>query len=375
MPHRGTTWGGRAAPARVAATAIALLGMVALAGWAFQLPALTRVMPGAVEMKANTAVALILCGLSLMIFAAPAAPRLERTGQIMALVAVAIGLASLAEYVFAWQLGIDEFLFRDGGSAYNVFRGRMSPFSAAGFVLAGLALATLHRAALRKAVKWAAGLVMLIGAVSLIGYLWNAGELVTDAWLPPVAVNTALCFVLLGGGILLTQRGAAARNTQPATLTAIEIKILAGFLLVISLLLFGGAYTYRTSAALANSVEWVAHTQEVRAALANLYGSLSGAELAQRDYLLTGKQARLGDYSRLVDAVHHYLGEFGRLTNDNAAQRRNSAALGAVVEIYLQDLDASLCCSIGTRAAEFAGSTAMPCRCSTPSATSPASAA
>src|ERR1700684_4516495 len=99
MPHRGTTWGGRAAPARVAATTTALFGMVALAGWAFQLPALTRVMPGAVEMKANTAVALILCGLSLMMIAAPAAPRLERTGQVMALVAVAIGLASLAEYV------------------------------------------------------------------------------------------------------------------------------------------------------------------------------------------------------------------------------------------------------------------------------------
>jgi PAS domain S-box-containing protein len=147
-----------------------------------------------------------------------------------------------------------------------------------------------------------------------------------------------------------TWGGCAAPARVAATTTAlfgmalstIEIKILAGFLLAISLLLFGGAYTYRTSVELANSVEWVAHTQEVRAALANLYGSLSGAELAQRDYLLTGKRARLDDYARLVDAVHHHLGEFGRLTNDNAAQRRNSAALGAVVDIYLQDLDASL---------------------------------
>src|ERR1035438_327552 len=108
-----------------------------------------------------------------------------------------------------------------------------------------------------------------------------------------------------------TWGGCAAPARVAATTTAlfgmalstIEIKILAGFLLAISLLLFGGAYTYRTSVELANSVEWVAHTQEVRAALANLYGSLSGAELAQRDYLLTGKPARLDDYARLVDAV------------------------------------------------------------------------
>jgi PAS domain S-box-containing protein len=131
----------------------------------------------------------------------------------------------------------------------------------------------------------------------------------------------------------------------PAQLTAlatVEIKILLGFLLGMSLLLFGGIYTYRTNVELADSVEWVAHTQEVRATLADLYGSLAGAELAQRDYLLTTQHARLVESGRLVDVVHHRLAELGRLTSDNAAQQGDWAALKSVVKSRLDDMAATL---------------------------------
>ena len=340
MPHLSLSIGNRTAPARLAATTTALIALAALAGWVFGLPALTRIMPGAVEMKANTAIALILCGVSLMTLAAPGAPRLERVAKVIALAVATLGLASLAEYILGWQLGIDELLFKDRGTAFNVLRGRMSPLSAAAFVLAGFSLGIMRREAMRKVVNWGAGLVILIGAVSLIGYVWNAGELVTDVWLPPVAINTAICFVLLGAGILLSP--SAAASGRNARLAAVEIRILAGFLLAMSLLLLGGTYTYRTSVQLADSVEWVAHTQEVRASLANLSGSLGGAELAQRDYLLTTQQSHLDEYQRLVDVAHGQLADLGHLIGDNPTQRSDWDALGAGVARYLQDLDDSL---------------------------------
>ena len=68
-------------------------------------------------------------------------------------------------------------------------------------------------------------------------------------------------------------------------LAAVEIKILAGFIVALLLLLIGGSYTYRTNAEFADAVEWTAHRQEVRAAVASIYGSLAGAEVALRDYL------------------------------------------------------------------------------------------
>jgi PAS domain S-box-containing protein len=343
MPQNGQTSGNRAAPARAAATATMLFGLVALAGWAFHIPALTSVLPGAVEMKANTAVALILCGVALLISADRTAVSMERIATGSALAVVAIGLATLAEYLFGWQLRIDELLVKDTDVAYNVFRGRMSPLSAAAFVVIGSALAVMRRDSMLNAAKSAAGVVILIGSVCIVGYLWNAGELITDRWLPPVAINTAVCFVLLGAGILLSpDRSGAGLDIQLSDFATVEIKILSGFLLAVSLLLFGGTYTYRTSVELADSVEWVAHTQEVRAILANLYGSLAGAELAQRDYLLTAQHVRLDEYVHLVKIVQDHLAELGRLTRDNPAQQRDWAALKSAVQDRLDDMSGAV---------------------------------
>jgi PAS domain S-box-containing protein len=120
--------------------------------------------------------------------------------------------------------------------------------------------------------------------------------------------------------------------------TSVEIRILWGLLLALSLLLFGGIYTYRTSVELADSVAWVAHTQDVRATLANLYGSLAGAELAQRDYLLTAQQVRLDEYARLVKVLQDRLAELGRLTRDNPTQQRDWTALKSAVQNRLDDM-------------------------------------
>jgi len=125
-------------------------------------------------------------------------------------------------------------------------------------------------------------------------------------------------------------------------LATVEIKILSAFLLSMSLLLFGGSYTYRTSVELSDSVEWVAHTQEVRATLADLYGTLAGAELAQLDYLVTAQPARLDEYLRLVNVVQYRLAELGRLTRDNAAQQRDWAALKSAVKSCLDDMAGAL---------------------------------
>jgi PAS domain S-box-containing protein len=131
---------------------------------------------------------------------------------------------------------------------------------------------------------------------------------------------------------------ARAAATAAALFGTLEIKILSGFLLAMSLLLFGGAYTYRTSVQLAGSLEWVAHSQEVRATLAGLYGSLARAELAQRDYLLTAQQGRLDEYMRLVKEVQDDLASVARLTVDNPAQQHNWAVLNSVVAGRLDNM-------------------------------------
>ena len=120
------------------------------------------------------------------------------------------------------------------------------------------------------------------------------------------------------------------------------MKILAGFLVAIALLLFGGSYTYHASVEFADSVEWIAHTQEVRAAVADLYGSVAGAEVAERDYFLTKAPQPLDEYRRLIDRVQHDVQQLSGLIADNPAQHRNFVATQTVVDARLRTLAAAL---------------------------------
>ena len=56
-----------AALPQLAAVLTAVLGLLVLAGWAFAIPVLKSVLPGAVEMTANTAVGLVLAACALFI--------------------------------------------------------------------------------------------------------------------------------------------------------------------------------------------------------------------------------------------------------------------------------------------------------------------
>src|SRR5690242_4986495 len=81
------------------------IGVSALAGWIFGIPSLKSIVPGAVEMKANTAVALLLSGAAVLFLAARPSAWQMRLVLALALAVGALGLATLLQYVLGWQLG------------------------------------------------------------------------------------------------------------------------------------------------------------------------------------------------------------------------------------------------------------------------------
>jgi PAS domain S-box-containing protein len=318
--------------ARTAGLLSALLGLLVLAGWLLDIPVFRSVVGGAVQMKANTAVGLILSGAALFIAGRPpAAPAAIRWARGLALSASALGWATLGQYLFGWQPGIDEWLVRDTANAYNAIPGRMSPFSALSLGTIGIALASLPSARWRVLVRPMAALTLLVGLVSLLGYAWNASELVTDNLVPPVALHSAFAFVLLGTGTLL-----AARQWQPPlpvdpaeeradaegqSRASIEFRVAGGFAGVFLLLIVAGGLSYRTSDDFVQSARWVAHSQEVRANLHQLYEALSGAEAASRAYVLSGN-ARLRDEAvRLSTEARRVAQDLSHLVAGDPEQR------------------------------------------------------
>jgi PAS domain S-box-containing protein len=131
-------------------------------------------------------------------------------------------------------------------------------------------------------------------------------------------------------------------DTEVAAPAAVEIKILAGFVVAMSLLLVGGSYTYRTVVRYGDSVDWVARRQEVRTSLASLYGSLTGAEVALRDYVLTTDPERHDDYQRSVSDAQSRLADLEILSRDNPEQQQNFAALRPLVAIQLAAMTSTL---------------------------------
>src|ERR1700689_76539 len=93
---------------QVTSIAAMALGCVVLYGWAFGIEPLKTVFPGMVTMKVNTAVGLACSGAALWLLL-PAKSRTPKryVARLLALVPTLIGAATLSEYIFRLNLGID----------------------------------------------------------------------------------------------------------------------------------------------------------------------------------------------------------------------------------------------------------------------------
>ena len=219
-------------------------GAVGLAGWTFNVEVLKSLV-GTITMKANTAVALIVSGASLAL-TVRGGRRLTVVAQVLAGAATLIGALTLSEHIFGWNLGIDELLFSEApGAAATTSPGRMGPNAAVSFVLAGLALLSLQRAAshhVSRAQLLACALTAL-ATVPIAGYAYGAAPLYDVARYTGIAFPTAIALLVLGVGILMAKVDAGLMAVFSASgpggvlarrllLPAILVPILFGYLRV-----------------------------------------------------------------------------------------------------------------------------------------------
>jgi signal transduction histidine kinase len=202
-----------------------LLGSIVLVGWAIHSAFLVQVAPDLAPMQRDTAVSFMLGGLALLGIAM-SRPRLTRIGSA---IAAAVAAATLLEYLFRANFGIDQLL----GVAYITTQtsnpGRISPTTALCFLVlaAGLVLSQTRRITNRSAVLGVTGLlVTAVGATCLIGLVWGTSDAFSWGSVTRVAFPTAVGFLVLGIGAAMM----AWDMTQPALDEPTWIPIGAGFL-------------------------------------------------------------------------------------------------------------------------------------------------
>jgi signal transduction histidine kinase len=182
---------------------VAALGVLVLGGWSVGLQH-TLHPGGGPLMKANAAVCFILTGVALAL--AHGGGRRRALAHLLAVAAVAVGVATLAEWVLGVDLGIDELLFRDDTRAYTSVPGRIAPNTAGAFVLLGCSLLLLDGGARRVPVARALALAALaVGVVALAGYLYGVSPLFAVARRTGMALPAAAGLVALAIGVLLAR--------------------------------------------------------------------------------------------------------------------------------------------------------------------------
>jgi PAS domain S-box-containing protein len=194
-PQSGAAWVAVASGASVAA-----LGGLVVAGWLTVAVALIQVLPGFPPMQYNTALGFMIAGAALL----AAVLDLRRPTLLLGGLSIAIGVATLSEYLFHADLGIDNLLVE--GYVLNGVSdpGRMAPNIALALALIGAALMGLSfRSVTRFRDVYPAVLgsvVIALGTAALVGYA--AGVPGAYGWghFNRMSVHTALGFILLGGG-------------------------------------------------------------------------------------------------------------------------------------------------------------------------------
>lgn len=230
----------RSTAIRVAACACFALSVAVLFGWFFEIGTLKSIVPGLAGMKANTAsgLALASCALWLLSFARASRGMLGAAWSAGGIV-LALGTATLAQYLLGIDLGIDELLVRDDvGAAATPSPGRMGFNTASAFVLCGAALLTarLHFRRAAACSQMFAALAFAIAFSAMLGYLFSfAAATITS--LTPMALHTAAAFLVLAGAILMLtvdkgpvaavfsdrHGGALARRLLPALIILIPV--------------------------------------------------------------------------------------------------------------------------------------------------------
>ncbi|MFH1907269.1 MAG: ATP-binding protein [Chloroflexota bacterium] len=209
------------------------VGVVVLIGWMFNVTLLKSILPGLVTMKANTAAAFALIGVSLWLLQTSSPPAGLPQGEwgrggkwtrhiahLCALFVALVGTFTLIEYLSGWNLGIDQLLFKEApGAVQTTFPGRMAPNTALNFLITGLTLLLLD-AETRRGHPPAQYLILIEGALALlalVGYVYGISTLYGGiASFTAIALHTAVVFLVVCVGVLCArpERGPMAIFTS-----------------------------------------------------------------------------------------------------------------------------------------------------------------
>ena len=327
-----------------ASAAAVLAGVLVLAGWALDIPVLKSILPAWVTMKPNTALAFILIGIALQLPELPAAwlvPRLSihllRLARGCRWLVGLIGLLTLAEYLFNWNPGFDQWLFPEpAGAVATSNPGRMAPETALCFLLLAAA-ASIARSRLKTTatllVSIACGALVTVLALAAFVIYFTPVLGVFGWWGKTVmAAHTAILFAALGVAAIVTawRRSPADWALSGANTTAYGVGL--GLLVIV------GLTTMRTQNLLIRINDGAVQAEAVLRAAQHLDGHLLDAQSATRGYVITGDESMRTHQHSSVSAAQNALQALRQIGVTGSLQQAQWVQLGRVEALAADSL-------------------------------------
>ena len=191
--------------ARAAGILPVLVGALVLAGWAFDIEVLTRVIPGMTAMNPSTAVGFMCLGVALSILCRTTSRGMRRVANLFALVPVVLGVSRLMALAGLWDFELDRLLFREKAAiAHFGTPTRMAPNSASNLVLLAVALIRIDRGIAQF--RWAAQVIAVFAAMTsllaLMGYAYGLPSFYGIGSQTAMSLPSAATYLVLAVGIL-----------------------------------------------------------------------------------------------------------------------------------------------------------------------------
>ena len=194
----------------VAGTAVAILGALVFAGWAFNLPIVTEWKSGGIPMIPLTALCFMFSGGSLIIATRPRqSATTEATQQTLAALVATIAILTFYEYIRGGDSRFDLLLFgnRLVQTPWSA-PGRIAINSAGSLLLCSLALLFIphDRRTRDLRAQMFATPALLIALVAILGYVFGVRGMYAVSQSSEMALPTAIAHLILGVGIIFAVR-------------------------------------------------------------------------------------------------------------------------------------------------------------------------
>lgn len=346
-----------------ASIAVFLVGCVVLAGWTANIAILKSFFPGMVVMKANTALAFSLAGISLWLFnsSSPQTDRYTRyVRQVTAMLVFLLGSLTFAEYMMGLDLGIDELVFQEMPGAPETFTpGRMAPVTAFNFSLIGASLLfmSLRTEDCHRLGQWLVLPSIFTSWLAVLGFLFGVEPLydITPIMsLASIAPNTSLTFILLCTAMLFTQPdlgpiaimvsdGSGGLMARRLSLAAIVVPVILGWLTLMGQR--AGLYNANMSFSLfiiANTIIFFVLVVSNASALnrSDIVRRQVASELLQRTDQLEATNKRLQSHASALEAANKELESISYTVSHDL--RSPLRAVDGFSRILLEDYSAEL---------------------------------